>query len=331
VIVALGGGSPIDAAKLVWLMYEQPDVKFEDIAMRFMDIRKRIYTMPNLGKIADLVCIPTTSGTGSEVTPFTIITDEKTHNKYAIADYAFTPTMAIVDPDLATTMPRGLAAASGIDALVHAIEAYVSTMASPFTDGLALQAIKMVFANLSDAVNKNSTDAKEQMHYAANIAGMAFSNAFLGICHSMAHKLGARFNIPHGIANAYCISQVMRYNSSDKPMKQAAFAQYKYPSASEKYAQISDFMGFGGKSPKEKIDSLIAKVERLKTDIGIAPSIKAETRNTFKEKEFISSLDDISERAFDDQCTGSNPRYPLIEELKQLFFYAYNGEYNFEI
>ncbi|MDR2778250.1 MAG: bifunctional acetaldehyde-CoA/alcohol dehydrogenase [Rickettsiales bacterium] len=331
VIIALGGGSPIDAAKLIWLMYEQPDVKFEDIAMRFLDIRKRAYMMPDLGKIADLVCIPTTSGTGSEVTPFTIITDEKVHNKYAIADYAFTPSMAIVDPDLATTMPRGLAAASGIDALVHGIEAYVSTMASPFTDGLALQAIKMVFANLSDAVNGNSIDAKEQMHYAANIAGMAFSNAFLGICHSMAHKLGARFNIPHGIANAYCISQVIRYNSSDKPVKQAVFAQYRYPFASEKYSQIADFMGFGGKNPKEKIDNLIAKVEELKAEIGIAPSIKAETRNAFKEKEFIASLDDISERAFDDQCTGSNPRYPLIAELKQLFTYAYSGEYNFEM
>ncbi|MDR2077839.1 MAG: iron-containing alcohol dehydrogenase, partial [Rickettsiales bacterium] len=331
VIVALGGGSPIDAAKLVWLMYEQPDIKFEDIALRFLDIRKRTYMMPDLGKVADLVCIPTTSGTGSEVTPFTIITDEKTHNKYAIADYAFTPSMAIVDPDLAATMPRGLAAASGIDALVHGLEAYVSTMASPFTDGLALQAIRMVFDNLGGVINENSMDAKEQMHYAANIAGMAFSNAFLGICHSMAHKLGARFGIPHGIANAYCISQVIRYNSSDRPVKQAAFAQYKYPFASERYAQISDFMGFGGKNLGEKINNLIAKVEELKAEIGIAPSIRAESKNTFKEKEFMSSLDTIAERAFDDQCTGSNPRYPLIAELKQLFIHAYNGEYNFEI
>lgn len=331
VIIALGGGSPIDAAKMVWMMYEQPDIKFEDIAMRFLDIRKRAYIMPQLGKIADLVCIPTTSGTGSEVTPFTIITDEKTQNKYAIADYAFTPTMAIVDPDLATTMPKGLAAASGIDSMVHALEALVSTMASPFTDALAFQAIKMVFANLEESVNKGTEEAREQIHYAANIAGMAFSNAFLGICHSMAHKLGAKFHIPHGIANAYCLSQVIRFNSSTKPTKQAAFAQYKYPFACEKYAQVADFMGFGGKNTKEKIDNLIAKLEELKAAIGIAPSIKSEARNGFTEKQFMEALDEISEKAFDDQCTGSNPRYPLISELKQLFIFAYNGEYNFDI
>lgn len=331
VIIALGGGSPIDAAKMVWMMYEQPDIKFEDVAMRFLDIRKRAYMMPQLGKVADLVCIPTTSGTGSEVTPFTIITDEKTQNKYAIADYAFTPTMAIVDPDLATTMPKGLAAASGIDAMVHALEALVSTMASPFTDALAFQAIKMVFENLEESVNKGTAEAREQIHYAANIAGMAFSNAFLGICHSMAHKLGAKFHIPHGIANAYCLSQVIRFNSSTKPTKQAAFAQYKYPFACEKYAQVADFMGFGGKNITEKINNLIAKLEELKVDIGIAPSIKAETRNGFTEKQFMAALEEISEKAFDDQCTGSNPRYPLISELKQLFIYAYNGEYNFDI
>lgn len=331
VIIALGGGSPIDAAKMVWMMYEQPDIKFEDVAMRFLDIRKRAYMMPQLGKVADLVCIPTTSGTGSEVTPFTIITDEKTQNKYAIADYAFTPTMAIVDPDLATTMPKGLAAASGIDSMVHALEALVSTMASPFTDALAFQAIKMVFENLEESVNRGTVEAREQIHYAANIAGMAFSNAFLGICHSMAHKLGAKFHIPHGIANAYCLSQVIRFNSSTKPTKQAAFAQYKYPFACEKYAQVADFMGFGGKNTKEKIDNLIAKLEELKSAIGIAPSIKAETRNGFSEKQFMAALDEISEKAFDDQCTSSNPRYPLISELRQLFVYAYNGEYNFDI
>lgn len=331
VIIAVGGGSPIDAAKMVWMMYEQPDVKFEDVAMRFLDIRKRAYMMPELGKIADLVCIPTTSGTGSEVTPFTIITDEKTQNKYAIADYAFTPSMAIVDPDLATTMPRGLAAASGIDALVHSLEAYVSTMASPFTDGLALQAAKMIFNNLEKAVNDGDIDAKEQIHYAANIAGMAFSNAFLGICHSMAHKLGAKFHIPHGIANAYCLSQVIRFNSSTKPTKQAAFAQYKYPFACEKYAQVADFMGFGGKNTNEKIDNLVKEIERLKASIGIAPSIKAEKKNVFTEKVFMGALDEISEKAFDDQCTGSNPRYPLISELKQLFIYAYNGVVEFEL
>ena len=331
VIIALGGGSPMDAAKMVWMMYEQPDIKFEDVAMRFLDIRKRAYMMPELGKIASLVCIPTTSGTGSEVTPFTIITDEKTQNKYAIADYAFTPSMAIVDPDLATTMPKGLAAASGIDALVHSLEAYVSTMASPFTDGLAIQAIKMIFANLEKAVNEGDLDAKEQIHYAANIAGMAFSNAFLGICHSMAHKLGAKFHIAHGIANAYCLSQVIKFNSSAKPTKQAAFAQYKYPFACEKYAQVVDFMGFGGKNTEEKIKNLIKEIERLKSSIGIASSIKAEKRNNFTEKEFMGALDEISEKAFDDQCTSSNPRYPLISELRQLFIYAYNGITDFEL
>lgn len=239
--------------------------------------------------------------------------------------------MAIVDPDLATTMPKGLAAASGIDSMVHALEALVSTMASPFTDALAFQAIKMVFENLEESVNKGTAEAREQIHYAANIAGMAFSNAFLGICHSMAHKLGAKFHIPHGIANAYCLSQVIRFNSSTKPTKQAAFAQYKYPFACEKYAQVADFMGFGGKNTKEKIDNLIAKLEELKSAIGIAPSIKAETRNGFSEKQFMAALDEISEKAFDDQCTGSNPRYPLILELRQLFVYAYNGEYNFDI
>jgi acetaldehyde dehydrogenase/alcohol dehydrogenase len=331
VILALGGGSPIDAAKLVWLLYEQPQVKFEDIALRFMDIRKKAYSVPELGKLASLVCIPTTSGTGSEVTPFTIITDEKTHNKYAIADYVLTPSMAIVDPDLATTMPPGLAAASGIDALVHAVEAYVSIMASPFTDGMALQAIRMIFAHLANAINNQDLFAQEQMHYAASMAGMAFSNAFLGICHSMAHKLGAKFHVPHGIANAYCISQVIRYNSSEKPVKQAACAQYTHPFAGDRYAQIADFMGFGGKTTVEKVSNLIVQIEKLKAAINIAPSIKADTKKSFGEKEFKASLDELAERAFDDQCTGSNPRFPLLEEIRKLFEYAYEGEYNFEI
>lgn len=330
VIIALGGGSPIDAAKMVWMMYEQPDVKFEDVAMRFMDIRKRAYMMPELGKVADLVCIPTTSGTGSEVTPFTIITDEKTHNKYAIADYAFTPTMAIVDPDLASTMPKGLAAASGIDALTHALEAYVSVMASPFTDGLALQAIKMIFNNLDESINKGTPEAREQIHYAANIAGMAFSNAFLGICHSLAHKLGAKFHISHGIANAYCISQVIKFNSSKKPTKQTAFAQYKYPFAGEKYAEIADFMGFGGKTTEEKVDNLIKNIEKLKASVGIAPSIKADPKTNFTEQEFMDALDEIAEKAFDDQCTAANPRYPLIDEMRKLYIKAYNGDHNID-
>ena len=333
VIIALGGGSPIDAAKMVWLMYEHPELKFEDMAMRFMDIRKRVFEIPQLGSLADLVCIPTTSGTGSEVTPFTIITDEKTQNKYAIADYAFTPTMAIVDPDLAKTMPKGLAAASGIDALVHSLEAYVSTMASPFTDGLALQAIKMIFANLEKSVNDNDEEAREQIHYAANIAGMAFSNAFLGICHSLAHKLGAKFHIAHGIANAYCLSQVIKFNANPKPVKQAAFAQYKYPFAGEKYAQIADFMGFGGKTIEEKVDNLVKEIEKLKAAIGITPSIKEGIKKfnyNFTEKDFMDALDEISEKAFDDQCTSANPRYPLISEMKELYIRAFNGDYNID-
>jgi acetaldehyde dehydrogenase/alcohol dehydrogenase len=309
-------------------MYEQPDLSFADIAMRFMDIGKRIYEAPALGQKADLVCIPTTSGTGSEVTPFTIITDEKTGVKNAIADYAFTPSMAIVDPELAVTMPRGLAAASGIDALVHAVEAYVSVMASPFTDGLALQAIKMIFANLEESVNKGSYEAREQIHYAANIAGMAFSNAFLGICHSMAHKLGAHFHIPHGIANAYVFSQTIRFNSSEKPTKQTAFSQYKYPFAGEKYAQIADFLGLGGKDIKEKVGNLIKAIEKLKASIGIKASIK---EGGITKVDFNKAMEFLPERAYDDQCTGANPRYPLIEELKQLMLYAYDGITEFEL
>ncbi|MDR0572061.1 MAG: bifunctional acetaldehyde-CoA/alcohol dehydrogenase [Rickettsiales bacterium] len=328
VIIALGGGSPIDAAKMVWCMYEQPELSFADIAMRFMDIRKRIYEAPALGTKAELVCIPTTSGTGSEVTPFTIITDEKSGNKYAVADYAFTPNMAILDPELAKTMPRGLAAASGIDALVHSIEAFVSVMASPFTDGLALQAMKMIFDNFEESVNKGTFEAKEQMHYAANIAGMAFSNAFLGICHSMAHKLGAHFHIPHGIANAYVFSQTIRFNSSEKPTKQTAFPQYKYPMAAEKYARISDFLGFGGKNIKEKVDNLIRAIEKLKAGIGIKSSIK---EHGVTKDEFKKALGFLPERAYDDQCTGANPRYPLIDELKQLMQYAYDGVTDFDI
>jgi acetaldehyde dehydrogenase/alcohol dehydrogenase len=296
--------------------------------MRFMDIRKRIYEASSLGTKAELVCIPTTSGTGSEVTPFTIITDDKTRNKYAIADYAFTPNMAILDPELAKTMPKGLAAASGIDALVHSIEAYVSVMASPFTDGLALQAMKMIFENLEEAINKDTYEAKEQMHYAANIAGMAFSNAFLGICHSMAHKLGAHFHIPHGIANAYVFSQTIRFNSSEKPTKQTAFPQYKYPFAAEKYAQISDFLGFGGKDNKEKVSNLIKAIEKLKASIGIKASIK---EHGITEEEFKKALEFLPERAYDDQCTGANPRYPLIDELKQLMQFAYDGVTDFDI
>lgn len=323
-IIAIGGGSPMDAAKIIWLMYEHPEIKFDDIAMRFMDIRKRIFTLPELGKKAQLVCIPTTSGTGSEVTPFTVITDDKKKIKYPIADYALMPNMAIVDPDFIMTMPKGLAAATGYDAMSHCLESYASIMASPYTDPLALKGIEMIFKYLPRSVNNpNDVEAREQMHYAATIAGMAFANAFLGICHSLAHKLGNKFDIAHGLANAYLICQVIKYNSSEAPIKQAAFAQYKYPFAGERYAQIADHLKLGGKTVDEKVDKLIAALQQLKKDTGIALSIK-ETGLT--EDKFMDGLDALAEEAFDDQCTGTNPRYPLISELKELYVKGFKGE-----
>jgi len=323
-IIALGGGSPMDAAKIIWLLYEQPDTNFEDISMRFMDIRKRICQIPDLGQKATMVCIPTTSGTGSEVTPFSIITDEKTHYKYAIADYALTPNIAIVDPNFVDGMPKGLTAASGIDALVHSIEAYVSCMATNFTNSNALEATKLVFKYLVRSYNEGANDpiAREKMHYAATIAGMSFANSFLGLCHSMAHKLGAMYNIPHGVANALLIRQVIKYNSTDKPTKQAIFPQYKYPNAKTKYGQIADELGLGGKNDDEKVELLIQAVDKLMTDINLPKSIRD---FGVKEKEFMANLDVLVERAFDDQCTGANPRYPLMSEIKQLFLDAYDG------
>ena len=325
VIIALGGGSPMDAGKILWLLYEQPDVNFEDISMRFMDIRKRICQIPDLGKKATMVCIPTTSGTGSEVTPFSIITDEKTHYKYAIADYALTPNMAIVDPNFVDGMPKGLTAASGIDALVHSIEAYVSCMATNFTNSNALEAAKLVFKYLPRSYNegKNDPKAREKMHYAATIAGMAFANAFLGLCHSMAHKLGAMYNIPHGVANALLIRQIIKFNANDKPAKQAIFPQYKYPNAKMKYAQIADELGLGGKNDDEKTERLIKAVDDLMTKINLPKSIK---EFGVKEDEFMKNIDVLVERAFDDQCTGANPAYPLMSEIKQIFLNAYNGK-----
>ena len=324
VIIALGGGSPMDAGKILWLLYEQPDVNFEDISMRFMDIRKRICQIPDLGKKATMVCIPTTSGTGSEVTPFSIITDEKTHYKYAIADYALTPNMAIVDPNFVDSMPQGLTAASGIDALVHSLEAYVSCMATNFTNSNALEATKLVFKYLPRSYKDGKKDpkAREKMHYAATIAGMAFANAFLGLCHSMAHKLGAMYNIPHGVANALLIRQVIKFNANDKPRKQATFPQYKYPNAKMKYAQIADELGLGGKNDDEKTARLIKAVDDLMTVTNLPKSIK---EFGVKEDEFMKNLDVLVERAFDDQCTGANPVYPLMSEIKQIFLNAYNG------
>ena len=324
-IIALGGGSPMDAAKIVWLMYEHPEVKFDDLAMRFMDIRKRVCMFPELGSKAYMVAIPTTSGTGSEVTPFAVITDSATHIKYPIADYALSPNMAIIDPDLVLSMPKGLAAASGIDSLTHALEALASILATPFTDGIAYEAIRLIFDNLALSVNDglNNPIARENMHYAATMAGMAFAQAFLGVCHSMAHKLGSAYNIPHGIANALLISQVVKFNSNDRPTKQGTFSQYHYPEGKRRYAKVAEFLNLGGKNDDEKVANLIKEIEKLKKSINIPASIKDWGVD---EKVFLDNLDNLSELAFDDQCTGANPAYPLISEIKQMYLDAYYGQ-----
>ena len=325
VIIALGGGSPMDAAKIVWLMYEHPEVKFEDLAMRFMDIRKRVCMFPDLGSKAMMIAIPTTSGTGSEVTPFAVITDSATHIKYPIADYALSPNMAIVDPDLVLSMPKGLAAASGIDALTHALEALASILATPFTDGIAYEAIRLIVDNLALSVNDgaNNPIARENMHYAATMAGMAFAQAFLGVCHSMAHKLGSAYNIPHGIANALLICQVIKFNANDRPTKQGTFSQYHYPEGKRRYAKVAEFLNLGGKTDDEKVEKLIKAISKLKADINIPASIKDWGVD---EKAFLENLDSLSELAFDDQCTGANPAYPLISEIKQMYLDAYYGK-----
>ncbi len=324
VIISLGGGSPMDAAKIMWLLYEQPDTNFEDIAMRFMDIRKRICSIPELGKKATMVAIPTTSGTGSEVTPFAIITDDETHVKYAIADYALTPNMAIIDPNFVDGMPKGLTAASGIDALVHATEAYVSALATNFTNSNALEATKLVFRYLERSYNEGANDpiAREKMHYAATIAGMAFANSFLGLCHSMAHKLGAMFNVPHGVANALLIRQVIKYNAVDCPAKQCIFPQYKFPNAKAKYGQIADELGLGGKNDDEKVELLISEIDRLMKAVNLPNSIKD---FGVSEADFNAKLDEMVELAFDDQCTGANPAYPLMKDIKAIYKDAYEG------
>ena len=292
--------------------------------MTFMDIRKRIYKFPELGKKAYFVAIPTTSGTGSEVTPFAVVTDDKTGIKYPISDYELTPDMAIIDPELVLTMPAHLTAYSGIDALVHAIEAYVSVLSNEYTRGLALEAIRLVFKYLPSSYKNGSKDrkAKEKMHYAATTAGMAFANAFLGICHSMAHKLGSTFDIPHGLANALLINPVIRYNATDIPVKQTAFPQYKYPLAKTNYAKIADHLGLGGETEDEKVELLIQAIEELKEEVDIPTSIKAVG---IPEDAFYKKLDEMAELAFDDQCTGTNPRYPLINELKELYIQAYDA------
>jgi len=326
VIIALGGGSPMDAAKVMWLMYEHPEIEFEGLAMRFMDIRKRVYELPPLGEKAVMVAIPTTSGTGSEVTPFAVVTDRRDGIKYPLADYALTPTMAIVDPALVLNMPKRLTAYGGIDALTHALEAYVSVMASEFTNGLALEAIQLLFEYLPRAYHFGSHDpeAREKVHYAATIAGMAFANSFLGICHSMAHQLGGTFHIPHGLANALMISHVIRYNATDAPFKQATFSQYKYPNAKWRYASIAEFLGLAGINNDEKVNALIVAVEDLKRQLDIPISIRDAMSGT--EVDFFARLDLLADQAFDDQCTIANPRYPLITDLKQLLVNAYRGE-----
>lgn len=325
VIIAVGGGSAMDAAKIMWIMYEHPEADFADLSLRFMDIRKRVYTFPKMGEKAKLVCIATTSGTGSEVTPFTIITDDETNIKYSIADYEILPTIAISDADMMMDQPKGLTAASGIDVLTHALESYVSMFATDYTDGLALKATKLVFDYLPRAYKygRDDIEAREKMANASTIAGIAFSNAFLGVCHSMAHKLGAIHHVPHGIANALLINEVIKYNSSETPTKMGTFAQYKYPRTLERYAEVASYLDLPGKNDQEKVESLIAKIEELKATIGIAKSIK---EFGIDEKEFLEKLDIMSEQAFDDQCTGTNPRYPLIKEIKEMYLAAYNGK-----
>ncbi len=329
VFISVGGGSPMDAAKIIWLLYENPDLKFADIAMRFMDIRKRTVTFPHMGKKAYMVAIPTTSGTGSEVTPFTVITDDATGHKYPITDYEIMPNMAIVDPDLAMTMPRGLTAASGIDVLTHAIEAYTSVYATNLTDPAATEAARLVLKYLKRSYDKGAEDpkAREKMHYAATLAGQAFANAFLGLCHSMAHKLGGHFHVPHGLANALLLPYVIYFNATDVPTKQGLFPQYRYPFVKQRYARLADILqltqGLDETQVNEKVDRLIEAVQSLKADINIPTSIQ---EAKVDEKAFLEELEALSEQAFDDQCTGANARYPLIPEIKQLFLDAYYGK-----
>ena len=323
-IIALGGGSAMDAAKIMWVLYEHPEVDFLDMAMRFMDIRKRVYTFPKMGEKAYFIAVPTSAGTGSEVTPFAVITDESTGVKYPLADYELLPKMAIVDADLMMNAPKGLTSASGIDALVHSIEAYVSIMSTEFTDGLALEAIKLIFEYLPRAYEKGAEDieAREKMAHAATIAGMAFANAFLGICHSMGHKLGAFHHLPHGVTVSLVLNEVMKFNSSEKPVKMGTFPQYEYPRALRRYAEIAEYLGIKGKDDEEKLSKLLVKIDELKDKIGIKHTIKD---YDISEKDFLKTLDEMSEQAFDDQCTGANPRYPLIEEIKEIYLKVYYG------
>ncbi|MDR3318674.1 MAG: iron-containing alcohol dehydrogenase, partial [Clostridiales bacterium] len=325
VIIAVGGGSPMDAGKIMWTLYEHPEVSFDDLAMRFMDIRKRVNPFPHLGEKAYFIAVPTTAGTGSEVTPFAVITDEKTGAKYPLADYELLPDMAVVDADLMMNIPKGLTAAAGIDSLTHALEALASVMASDYTNGLAVEAAKLIFKYLPSAYEKGAADAeaREKMANASCMAGMAFANAFLGVCHSMAHKLGAYHKLPHGIANALMIDGVIGFNAAEAPAKMGTFPQYKFPDALRRYAELADALGLGGKTESEKTERLVRKIDELKKTLNIPATIKDAGVD---EKAFLDNLDKMTEDAFDDQCTGANPRYPLLKEIKAMYTRAYYGK-----
>ena len=324
-IIAIGGGSAMDAAKIMWVMYEHPDVDFSDMAMDFMDIRKRVYTFPKMGEKAYFIAVPTSAGTGSEVTPFAIITDADTGVKWPLADYELMPNMAIVDADMMMNAPKGLTSASGIDAVTHCLEAYASVMATDYTDGIAIRALQMIFEYLPRAYDNGPNDpvAREKMGNAATMAGMAFANAFLGVCHSMAHKLGAFHHLPHGIANALLIDYVLRFNAAEVPTKMGTFPQYDHPHTLERYCEVADALGVKGKNNEEKLDNLIKKIDELKDRIGIKKSIK---EYGVDEKYFLDTLDQMVEQAFNDQCTGANPRYPLMSEIKEMYLKAYYGK-----
>lgn len=325
-IIALGGGSAMDAGKIMWVMYEHPEVDFLDMAMRFMDIRKRVYTFPKMGEKAYFIAIPTSAGTGSEVTPFAVITDEKTGVKYPLADYELLPNMAIIDADFHMSAPKGLTAASGIDAVTHDLEAIAAMLATDYTDSLAMRSLKMIFEYLPRAYDNgpNDPEAREKMANAATMAGMAFANAFLGVCHSMAHKLGAFHHLPHGVANALMIDEVLRFNASETPRKMGTFPQYGYPHTLARYAEVADYLGIKGKNDKEKLNNLIKAIDELKARVGIKSTIKDYVPD---EKDFLDRLDEMVEQAFDDQCTGANPRYPLMSEIKQMYLNAYYGKH----
>lgn len=325
VIITMGGGSAMDAAKIMWVLYEHPDADFVHMAMHFTDIRKRTYTFPEMGEKAYFIAVPTSSGTGSEVTPFAVITDESTGMKYPLADYQLMPNMAIVDTDLMMSQPKSLTTASGIDAMTHALEAYASIMATDYTDGMALQALKNIFTYLPECYTDGAHTpiAREKMANASTMAGMAFANAFLGVCHSMAHKLGAFHHLPHGVANALLITYVMRYNCAEAPQKMGTFSQYPYPNALARYCECARYVGVKGSSDEEVFENFIQKIEALKTAVGIKKTIRD---YGITEEDFLKTLNEMSEQAFDDQCTGANPRYPLISEIKTLYQKSYYGE-----